>query len=156
MHNPKINLFFLKEFVNVHAVNDKSRQKSFKQRTKQLVKNILKKEELKCSYINLVFCDDEKIRDINKKYLKHDYETDVLTFYDKDEDGLIESDVIVSVDTVLENSKRYKIRFEDELNRVVVHGVLHLCGYDDDTRSDKIKMRKKENFYLDLIATKTP
>ena len=151
MHNPKINLFFLKEFVNVHAVNDKSRQKSFKQRTKQLVKNILKKEELKCSYINLVFCDDEKIRDINRKFLNHDYETDVLTFYDKDEDGLIESDVIVSVESVLDNSKRYKTEFEDELNRVVVHGVLHLCGYNDDARSDKIKMRKKENIYLNNI-----
>ena len=137
--------------MNVPAVNDKYWQKSFKQRTKQLVKNILKKEELKCSYINLVFCDDEKIRDINKKYLKHDYETDVLTFYDKDEDGLIESDVIVSVDSVLENSKRYKTEFEDELNRVVVHGVLHLCGYNDDARSDKIKMRKKENIYLNNI-----
>ena len=148
MHNPEINLFFLKEFLNVPAVNDKSRQKSFKQKIKQLVKNILKKEELKYSYINLVFCDDEKIRDINQEFLKHDYETDVLSFYDKDEDGLIESDVIVSVDSVLENSKRYKTRFEDELNRVVVHGVLHLCGYNDDTRSDKIQMRKKENFYL--------
>ena len=156
MRNPDINVFFLEEFLNVHEVNDKSWQKSFKRRAKQLVKNILKKEELKCSYINLVFCDDEKIRNINRKYLKHDYETDVLTFYDKDDDGLVESDVIVSVETVLENSKRYKTKFKDELNRVVVHGVLHLCGYDDDTRSGKIKMRKREKHYLNFSAAKTP
>jgi rRNA maturation RNase YbeY len=145
LYNPGINIFFLKEFLS-----NRAEKINFRQITKLIVKNILKNEELNCSNINFIFCDDEKIREYNSKYLKHDYETDVLTFYDTDDDN-IESDIIVSVDSVLSNAKRFKTDFKDELNRVIIHGVLHLCGYKDETRADKIKIRKRENYYLNNL-----
>ena len=100
--------------------------------------------------LNYIFCSDHYILDINQKYLQHDYFTDVITF-DYCEGNLLSGDVFISVDTVRENALTYgAASFEEELYRVMVHGLLHLIGYDDHTPEQQKLMRSKENVYLDL------
>lgn len=111
---------------------------------------VIRSEKLDPGNINYIFCSDEYLRDINIKYLSHDYFTDIITFDNSDSKELIEGDIYISVPRVLENSSLHKTEFEKELSRVLVHGVLHLCGYDDKTDSDKAVMRKKEEAYLSL------
>ena len=83
------------------------------------------------------------------KYLQHDYFTDIITF-DYCEKNILSGDLFISVDSVRENAFFYNTEFDDELNRVIVHGLLHLIGYDDHSEEDQKIMRKKENYYLDL------
>lgn len=99
--------------------------------------------------ISIIFCSDNYILDINRKYLGHDYFTDIITF-DYCSRNVLSGDLFISVDSVKENSVEYGTEFEDELNRVIVHGILHLIGYDDHTEEDVKVMREKENYYLDL------
>ena len=99
--------------------------------------------------ITIIFCSDNYILDINRKYLGHDYFTDIITF-DYCSGNVLSGDLFISVDSVKENSVEYGTEFEDELNRVIVHGILHLIGYDDHTDEDVKVMREKENYYLDL------
>jgi probable rRNA maturation factor len=127
-------------------------KKEFKNLTRKIVKIILDDENLVCGTINFRFCDDKEIVIYNKKYLSHDYETDILTFYYKNDVNSIDGDILISIDTIKRNSVKYKTSFENELFRVVIHGVLHLCGYEDSTHAQKINMRKKENFYLKKIV----
>jgi rRNA maturation RNase YbeY len=103
-------------------------------------------EDKKLYQINYIFCDDAYLLDINKKYLDHDDYTDIITFpYQADP---IESDIFISLERVDENAKDRNINFMVELKRVMIHGVLHLCGYGDKTESEKNEMRKKEDYYL--------
>ena len=97
--------------------------------------------------ISIIFCSDNYILDINMKYLQHDYFTDVITF-DYCGGDKLSGDLFISVDTVRENAKLYNTDFNDELNRVMVHGILHLIGYDDHSQKDKQLIRKKEDYYL--------
>lgn len=99
--------------------------------------------------ISVIFCSDPYILSVNQKYLQHDYYTDIITF-DYCEDDRLSGDLFISIDTVRENSAEYGTEFEDELNRVIVHGILHLIGYDDHTPEDVAEMRKKEDYYLSL------
>lgn len=99
--------------------------------------------------INIIFCSDNYILDINLRYLQHDYFTDIITF-DYCEGDRLSGDLFISVDSVRENSIFYKTEFEEELHRVIVHGLLHLIGYDDHTEEDQKIMRSKENYYLSL------
>lgn len=99
--------------------------------------------------LSIIFCSDNYILDINMKYLQHDYFTDIITF-DYCEGEKISGDLFISIDSVRENAAFYGTEFEDELNRVMVHGVLHLIGYDDHTQKDIKMMRSKENYYLSL------
>ena len=123
----------------------------FKETVKNIAAEIALKEEADIKSINLIFCSDEYIKKINTQFLGHDYETDIITFHDEDAEGNIESDILISVDTVEFNAKRFKVSITDELKRVVIHGILHLCGYDDKNSSDKKVMKRKENFYLKKI-----
>ena len=99
--------------------------------------------------MNVIFCSDNYILDINQRYLQHDYFTDIITF-DYCEGNVLSGDLFISVDSVRENALYYGTEFEDELNRVIVHGALHLIGYDDHSEEDIAMMRSKENYYLDL------
>jgi len=99
--------------------------------------------------ISIIFCSDNYILDVNQKYLQHDYFTDIITF-DYCEGDRLSGDLFISVDSVRENSIEYGTEFADELYRVIVHGILHLIGYDDHTDGDVEVMRKKENYYLSL------
>ena len=97
--------------------------------------------------IAVIFCSDNYILDVNIKYLQHDYYTDIITF-DYCEGNRLSGDLFISVDSVRENASFYGTEFADELNRVIVHGLLHLIGYDDHTEADIAVMRAKENYYL--------
>ena len=99
--------------------------------------------------ISIIFCSDNYILDINQRYLQHDYFTDIITF-DYCEGDRLSGDLFISVDSVRENAIEYGSSFNDELNRVMVHGILHLIGYDDHTDEDIRQMRSKENYYLSL------
>ena len=99
--------------------------------------------------VNIIFCSDPYILNINLQYLGHDYFTDTITF-DYCEGKKISGDLFISVDSVRENAAFYKTDFNEELHRVIVHGILHLIGYDDHTEGDIKVMRSKENYYLEL------
>lgn len=99
--------------------------------------------------ISIIFCSDNYILDVNLRYLHHDYFTDVITF-DYCEGNRLSGDLFISVDSVRENAVEFGTEFDDELHRVIVHGLLHLIGYDDHTPEDQNLMREKEDYYLGL------
>ena len=123
----------------------------FRFKGKRLTSNWLKQvavaEGRSVGDISIIFCSDNYLLDVNKKYLQHDYFTDIITF-DYCEGSVLSGDLFISVDSVRENASFYGASFEDELNRVIVHGVLHLIGYDDHTDEEIAVMRSKENTYL--------
>lgn len=101
--------------------------------------------------ISIIFCSDVYLLDINKKYLNHDYYTDIITFdYSEDipDENTIAGDLFISIDTVARNAFEYRVRFKQELHRVIIHGVLHLLGYKDKSVSESLEMRAKEDYYL--------
>ena len=104
--------------------------------------------------LSFIFCSDEYIKKINIKYLSHHFFTDVITF-DYSKEKLLFGDVYISIERVKENSKTYKTSFNEEMFRVIIHGVLHLCGFDDKTKEEKSLMRSKENDFLSSINWKT-
>ena len=113
------------------------------------LKMVAGSEIRKIGDINVIFCSDNYILDVNMKYLQHDYFTDIITF-DYCEGKVLSGDLFISVDSVRENSIEFGTDFEEELHRVIVHRVLHLIGYDDHTEEDKKVMRQKENYYLQM------
>ena len=110
---------------------------------------VIESEIRRAGNISIIFCSDNYILDVNLKYLQHDYFTDIITF-DYCEGDKISGDLFISVDSVRGNSAFYGTDFNDELNRVMVHGILHLIGYDDHTKKDQKLMRAKEDYYLSL------
>lgn len=111
-------------------------------------------ESKKIGDINLIFCSDDYLLEVNRKYLDHDYYTDIITF-DYCVDDEINGDLFISIDRVLENAKKHTTAFSNELNRVVVHGVLHLIGYGDKSPDEKSLMTSKEDFYLEYVSRET-
>ena len=97
--------------------------------------------------INIIFCSDNYILDVNMKYLQHDYFTDIITF-DYCEGKVLSGDLFISIDSVRENAIEYGTGFEEELHRVIVHGLLHLIGYDDHTPEEEKEIHQKEDYYL--------
>ena len=100
-----------------------------------------------------LFVDDNEILEMNKKFLKHDYYTDVITFGEL-KDKKISGDIAISIERVLDNSKTYGVEFEDELKRVMAHGLLHIMGYSDKASSDKSVMSLKENKAIKMFHVK--
>lgn len=120
-----------------------------KRRTNRWLKLVAESEIRRLGDVSVIFCSDNYILDVNLKYLQHDYFTDIITF-DYCEGDTISGDLFISVDSVRENAAFYGVEFADELNRVIVHGILHLIGYDDHSKEDIKEMRAKENYYLSL------
>ena len=104
--------------------------------------------------LSFVFCSDDYLRKLNIKHLNQDYFTDVITFDYSKEMSLI-GDVFISTERVKENAKLFNVSFNEELFRVIIHGVLHLCGFKDKTKEEKAEMRSKENDFLSLIKWRT-
>jgi probable rRNA maturation factor len=117
-------------------------------KTKKWIKNTSKSEGYEISDLNYIFCSDEYLLEINKQYLDHDYFTDIITFDNSEEDNVLEGDIYISVDRVRENAETFHADFETEMRRVLVHGLLHLMGYEDSDESLKKVMRGKEDEYL--------
>lgn len=111
------------------------------------LKYVAESEFTRLGPVSIVFCSDDYLLEINKKFLKHDYYTDVITF-DYSEGKAISGDIMISIDSVRQNASYYKVDFDTELNRVMVHGLLHLIGYDDHEEEDITVMRGKENYYI--------
>ena len=116
---------------------------------KGIIGKIFRKEKRTLESINYVFCSDKSLLEINRKYLKHDFYTDIITF-DLSEKEKIIADVYISVDRVKDNASSLDVSFRSELHRVIFHGALHLCGYGDKTESQKLKMRDREDYYINL------
>ncbi len=116
---------------------------------KQFIKKIDKCEGNKISQLSFVFCSDSYLLDINRRFLNHNTLTDIITFnLNTNMPDKANGEIYISVDRIMENAKKYKTTNEAELHRVIFHGVLHLCGYNDKTQSQKRIMRIKEDFYL--------
>lgn len=115
---------------------------------KRWIKEVIQSGSCTVGDVNYIFCSDDYLLSINRQYLSHDYYTDVITF-DYVEDNRISGDIFISVDTVRANSEEYGTTFEDEMLRVMIHGVLHLMGYDDHEESDVAAMRAKEDECID-------
>ncbi len=121
------------------------------QKTRNWVLNAIREEGHEAGLIQFVFCDDDRLLEINQKYLNHNNLTDIITFNYNDEYGGISGDIFISVPRVRDNAAIYKASFEEELHRVIIHGVLHLLGYDDQDDTSLEEMRSKENYCLSLL-----
>ena len=114
------------------------------------ISRVLLSENREEGDVNYIFCDDDYLHKINVEYLDHDTLTDVISF-DYSVGNEINGDIFISVERVMDNAKDYNVSFEEELKRVVIHGVLHYCGYKDKTPADELLMRQKEDEKLLLF-----
>ncbi len=120
----------------------------------QWLNDSIEEEDKELGGLNFIFCDDEYLLKVNIEHLNHDYYTDIITF-DYCENDLIISDLFISIDRVKDNANTFEVSFEEELHRVMVHGVMHLCGYKDKSEVEAEKMRERENHYLQKLTLST-
>ncbi|MBS1631963.1 MAG: rRNA maturation RNase YbeY [Bacteroidetes bacterium] len=132
---------------NSHYLKDSSELKIF-------IDRLFKKEGKRLEELNYIFCSDQTLLEINKKYLNHNYYTDIITFNLSENKDIINGESYISIDRVRSNSSGLGISFRKELLRVIFHGALHLCDYKDKTTKDSIQMRIKEDFYLSLFVSR--
>ena len=117
----------------------------------QWVKSVAGNYERSIGEINYIFCSDEKILEVNNQYLQHDYYTDIITF-DYDEDDVINGDLVISLDTVRTNAEKFGKTYDEELHRVIIHGILHLCGINDKGQGEREIMEAAENKALAMLG----
>jgi len=118
------------------------------------IKEVARSYEKKAGDITYIFCSDNKILKINREFLKHDYFTDIITF-DYSERKTISGDIFISLETVKSNSEEYQTDYITELHRVIIHGILHLCGLKDKSPEEKRKMTEAEDKALDMLDKPT-
>lgn len=116
------------------------------------IKRVVAAHGKRLGEISYIFCDDEKILDVNRQYLQHDYYTDIITF-DYTVGDKISGDLFISLDTVRSNAELFKQSYDDELHRVIIHGVLHLCGINDKGPGEREIMEKNENEALEILSS---
>jgi rRNA maturation RNase YbeY len=117
---------------------------------KEQIKTLIEMENKELGNVSFIFCTDDFLLDINKKYLEHDYYTDVITF-DYTAGNTVSGDIFISVERVEENAGKFEVSFNHELSRVMYHGLLHLCGYGDKSDDEERTMKEKEDFYLKTL-----
>ena len=117
---------------------------------KRWIKQVVENAGFRLGSVSYIFCSDEKILEVNKQYLNHDFYTDIITF-DYVEKDTINGDIFISTDRVKENASQFNVPFEEELHRVIIHGILHLLGQQDHSPKEEKQMRKKENEALLLF-----
>jgi probable rRNA maturation factor len=139
--------------LNIRLFYDETRFriKGWKKR-RILIEKVITGEGKTPGDLNFILTTDKNIRIINAEFLKHNYNTDVISF-NYETDHFITGEVYISIDTVKRNAKNYKISYSTELLRVIIHGVLHLCGYNDTSEAEREGMRKREDFWLDYFET---
>ena len=132
----------------IHFIEEDRSPENFKRGiVKKWLEGVIRKEGKEVGITNIIFCSDRYLLKINKEFLKRDYLTDVITF-DYTENAKISGDILISIDRTGENASEMGISGIDELKRVMVHGVLHLIGYNDDTSENKAEMTSREDQYL--------
>jgi len=119
-----------------------------KQKINRWIKETAAGYDKKIGEIAYIFCSDQKILEVNNQYLQHDYYTDIITF-DYSEGSVISGDIFISLDTVKSNAQDFGVDFEHEILRILIHGILHLCGQDDKTNEQRNEMTGKENLALE-------
>ena len=124
-----------------------------KRETNDWIRAVAAKYGKKVGEVAYIFCDDAKILEVNRQYLQHDYYTDIITF-DYCEGNTLHGDIFVSLDTVRSNAHEFGTTFDDELHRILIHGILHLCGQNDKTPADSAEMTRKENDALEILRAK--
>lgn len=114
------------------------------------IEEVVVREKRELIFVNYVFCDDPYLLKLNQEYLQHDTLTDIITFPYHDP-PIVEGDVFISIDRIHDNAHQFGVTFEQELHRVMIHGVLHLCGYPDKAPEEKARMTEKEDEALQLL-----
>ena len=140
MRNDLSAIHIFREKVEVRLHN--------KQKLLPVLHRIAKRAGFTIVNLNYIFCNDRYLRKMNVEYLQHDYNTDIITFDNSTARGKIEADIFISIDTVRKNAGAYNVSFQDELNRVMIHGLLHLTGMDDKNPELKSEMRAAEDRWL--------
>lgn len=137
-------------------INFRSGDRSFvfpnKTHLKSFIASIFKKEKRELGSINYIFCSDDMLLKINQDFLQHNYYTDIITFGLNEPGEPIDAEIYVSIDRVKDNANLQSVSYQNEMQRVLFHGALHLCGYKDKKKSEIIVMRQKEDQYLHLIT----
>ena len=133
-------IFFSYQFPNFRIRNSSA--------VKRWALQAFKSEKKNLKQLNIVLCTDKFLLSINKKFLKHNYHTDIIAFQYNKKNSPVEGEIFISVERVRNNSEKFRTTFADELHRVIIHGALHLCGYNDKTSREKSAIRKKEDIYL--------
>lgn len=136
------------------AINFFNQDLSFKlpnpRKTTAWIRGVINREKKQLVHLNYIFCSDQYLLEINQQYLKRQTLTDIITFDNSEDKAVIEGDVFISIERVKANALSLETDFDEEIHRVLIHGVLHLVGYSDKSRQDKSDMRKKEDAYLSL------
>ncbi|GAB6010989.1 rRNA maturation RNase YbeY [Viscerimonas tarda] len=135
-----MSIFYQSEEVKFPAIK--------RRKVSSWIKEVIGSFGKKTGEISYIFCSDEKILEVNKTYLQHDYYTDIITF-DYSDDKLVSGDIFISLDTVKSNSEQFNTGYMDELHRVIIHGALHLCGINDKSPEEQETMTKWENKALE-------
>lgn len=135
----KSTIYFINNDISFHLKNKKI--------IREWINSVALEEQKHIGNISYIFCNDDYLTDINIKYLNSDYLTDIITF-DYNEDIVLSGDIMISIERVKENAKLFKTNFTNELFRVMIHGILHLCGYKDKTEKEQNIMKLKEDYYL--------
>jgi probable rRNA maturation factor len=122
-----------------------------KQKINRWIKDTALAYGKKAGDISYIFCTDKRILEVNNQFLQHDFYTDIITF-DYTERDVISGDIFISLETVASNAADFKVSFDEELKRILIHGILHLCGQDDKTPESRLEMTRKENLALEMYV----
>lgn len=134
--------------IRIYYDNVNFRIRSWR-KIRKLIEKVISKENIISGDLNFILTNDSVLKKINNEFLKHNYNTDVISFNYDDQSNLA-GEVYISIDTVKRNAKNYKVSYRNEMIRVIIHGVLHICGYEDRNDIEKREMRKQEDFWLKI------